>query len=220
MTGRRDHGITLIELVVAMALFALVAVMGLQALTGTLHLRDRLVETDSGNAALSLTLTLMRHDLGAMLPLLFYPPGAAPRSSLEVSQDGQVLAFSTSGQADLPPLDGGGFHRIQWRFDPARQMLLRQAWPVLYPRDSASAGPEVEYLTGVTGFALRSHWPQIGWVAGADSGLAPSAEPAGGGDSDRGAVLPESYSSALPEAVEVTIDTARFGRITLIETLK
>ena len=38
-----DAGLTLIELIVAMALFALVAAMGLQVLNGMLRARDRLV---------------------------------------------------------------------------------------------------------------------------------------------------------------------------------
>ena len=50
---RRDQGITLIELIVAMALFALVAVMGLQALNGMLRSRDRLSDMADETAGLS-----------------------------------------------------------------------------------------------------------------------------------------------------------------------
>ena len=41
-----DKGLTLLELVVVLSLFALVAVMGLQALSGTMRAQDRLIGVD------------------------------------------------------------------------------------------------------------------------------------------------------------------------------
>jgi general secretion pathway protein J len=217
MTGNR--GMTLIELVVAMAVFALLAIMGVQALTGTLRLRDRLTGIESGTAELSLASTLLRHDLTAMIPMLFFPPGARPRSSLDLSADGQMLGLSVGGQLDLPPVLGLGLHRVEWRWDPAQQILSRRAWPVLSPVNASAALPAVPVLTGVTGFGVRSYWFDQGWVSGTDSAVLQSAE-AVGLDSDRGLVVTESYSDSLPLAVEVTIETTEFGQITLVESLK
>lgn len=217
MTGNR--GMTLIELVVAMAVFALLAIMGVQALTGTLRLRDRLTGIESGTAELSLASTLLRHDLTAMIPMLFFPPGARPRSSLDLSADGQMLGLSVGGQLDLPPVLGLGLHRVEWRWDPAQQILSRRTWPVLSPVNASAALPAVPVLTGVTGFGVRSYWFDQGWVSGTDSAVLQSAE-AVGLDSDRGLVVTESYSDSLPLAVEVTIQTTEFGQITLVESLK
>lgn len=217
MTGNR--GMSLIELVVAMAVFALLAIMGVQALTGTLRLRDRLTGIETGTAELSLASTLLRHDLAEMIPMLFFAPGSRPSSSLDLSADGQMLGLSVGGQSDLPPVQSLGLHRIEWRWDPAEQTLLRRIWPVLSPVDASAAMPEVQVLTGVTGFGVRSYWFDQGWVSGTDSGVLQSAE-AGGLDDDGGPVATETYSDSLPLAVEITIETTEFGLITLVESLK
>lgn len=219
--ARRDLGLTLIELIAAMAIFALVAVMGLQALTGALRMRDRLdgMAQDAGD--LGLGLGLLRNDLSAMMPLLFHPPGGGTRSGLDLSGNGLVLSFSIGGQADLPPVDSLGLHRVEWRLDPGRQVLLRRAWPVLTPADSRAAGPEVIYLTGVRALSVRSYWPQLGWVPGVESG-APRVAPApGGADSDGPLVaVADSYSDTLPDAVELTLDLEGLGQIRLVEAIR
>ena len=56
----RDRGLTLIELVVAMAVFALVAVMGLQSLSGSLRMRDGLTARAEDSAALAQAIAVLR----------------------------------------------------------------------------------------------------------------------------------------------------------------
>ncbi|MGR3696731.1 MAG: PulJ/GspJ family protein, partial [Roseovarius sp.] len=48
-----DRGLTLLELVAVLAIFSLVAVMGLQALSGMMRARDRLTDADEQAAALA-----------------------------------------------------------------------------------------------------------------------------------------------------------------------
>lgn len=217
--GDRDGGLTLIELVVAMAIFALVAVMGLQALTGAMRMRDRLIQIDTDTAELGLALSLLRADLGAVVPLLFHAPGAPPRSALDLDATGRVLGLSLAGQPALPPVPGPGLQRAEWRLEAGQ--LSRRVWPALYPAAAGDVAPGVVMLRGVRGWGLRSHWAKIGWVGGVASGELDSAPEPSGGDSDAGlASVPESYSSVLPEAVELTLDTERFGRIVLLESLK
>ncbi len=226
-------GLTLIELVAAMAVFAMVAVMGLQALTGTLRMRDRLGARADQAAALSLGLTQLRHDLSAMLPLVFHAPGGGQQSALALSPDGRTLAFSIGGQPDLPPISGQGLHRVEWRFDPARGQLWRRVWPVLQPASPSAAFPEVLMLgpatgsspnrvTGqLTGLTLRSFWPDQGWRPGVSSGLPDVAPAPGAGDSDNPLVLvANSYSDTLPDAIEITLRIDGLGPVTLVETLR
>lgn len=230
MTGwrsRRDPskdpaaGLTLIELIAAMAIFALVAVMGLQALTGALRMRDRLDGMAQQAGELGLGLGLLRNDLSAMMPLLFHPPSGGTRSGLDLSGDGTVLSFSIGGQADVPPVDSLGLHRVEWRFDAGQQALLRRAWPVLNPANARAAGPEVPYLTGVRALRVRSYWPQKGWLPGVASGEPRSAPTAGPEDGDGPLVaVINSYSDTLPEAVEVMLELDGFGPIRLVETLR
>ena len=66
-----DTGLSLIELVVAMALFAMVAIMGLQSLTGTMRISERLTQIDSDTAELGNAVALLRNDLTSVVPMLF-----------------------------------------------------------------------------------------------------------------------------------------------------
>ena len=214
-----DRGLTLIELVVAMAIFALVAVMGLQALTGAMRMRDRLTQIDSETAELGLALGLLRNDLRALVPLLFHMPSGGTASALELR--GPVLGLSLAGQPDLPPGPGPGLQRAEWRLDPAAGTLSRRVWPALYPARADAVSREMEVLGGVRGWSLRSHWPEQGWVAGVTSGELQIAPSDPGADSDAAqSLVPESYSSTLPQAIELVLQTERFGRILLLESLQ
>lgn len=214
------RGITLIELVVAMAIFALVAVMGLQTLTGMVRMRDRLAEIEQKTGQLSYATALIRHDLAALIPVLFFSPGGAPNSSIELRRNGQELGLSIGGQQDLPPVQGLGLHRAEWRYDSNGQRLLRRIWPVLSPANPSAALPEVVVLDGVIGFEVRTYWQDIGWRNGTESGVPAVAPTIEGFDSDSGPVAVNSYSDDLPLAVELRLETLDFGPILLVESLK
>lgn len=220
MSGRGTKGLTLLELVVAMAIFALVAVMGLQALTGALRMRDRLAGIDTDTAELGFALGLLRRDMGALVPLVFYPPGAAPRSALDPGPGGRSLGLSLAGQPDLQPVPGPGLQRVEWRLDPATNELRRRVWPTLYPAGAGDVAPDMVVLRGVRGLSLRTYWPDPGWVEGSISfaGAAPSVADDDTPEDLRR--LPNSYSGALPQALELTLDTADHGRIVVLESLK
>ncbi|RDD64029.1 prepilin-type N-terminal cleavage/methylation domain-containing protein [Thalassococcus profundi] len=220
-TRKTDGGLTLIELVVAMAIFALIAVMGLQALTGAMRMRDRLADIDTDTAELGLALGLLRADLGAVAPLLFYPPDGPPLSALRLDPAGRVLGLSLAGQPSLPARPGPGLQRAEWRLDAGTGTLSRRVWPVLHPAEAGQAAPEVVLMTGLRGWSLRTYWEGIGWVAGSTGNTPAIAPEIGPADDDEATERqPESYSSILPEAVELTLQTAELGEIVLVESLK
>ena len=214
--GPSELGMTLIELVAAMAVFAVVAVMGLQSLTGMLRTRDRLAEIDANTSELSVTLARLRNDLSATTPLLFYPPDRqAPQSALH--KTGTQFSLSIGGQ---PALDGSVHrHRAQWRHDPADNTLHRRVWTTLTPANTSAQQPEVMVMQGVTEMRLRSYWPQTGWANGL-------VNPASSGsqtievDEDSAGSAPEVYSDTLPIAVEVTLSTETYGDIPMIEAFR
>lgn len=213
-----DRGLSLIELVVAMALFALVAVMGLQGLTGSIRLGARLSGVDEAAAELGFAADFLRNDLAATVPMLFFPPGRAqPVSALSYGSDGRRLQMSLAGQATL---DGRvAKMRAEWRFDPNTGTLSRRVWPLLTPANAALISPEREVLRGVTGLAVQSYWAGFGWVSGvALPGVA--NVPTSTADGDQLGPAPEVYSDLLPLAVAVVISTETFGDIRLVEALQ
>jgi general secretion pathway protein J len=214
------RGLTLIELVVAMAVFALVAVMGLQSLSGSLRLRDVLVTRADAAADLARAVTLLRNDFSAAAPMAFYGPDEAPaRSALRADDDGQGFALSLLGQPGLRDsagrVDAASWQRVEWRVVEGR--LLRRAWSTLYPQTETQRSPDMPVLEGVNAMGLRSYWAGRGWIPGLTQIL---LEDAGGQDGERDgdrATAPEVYSNSLPLAMEVTLETTAYGRITLVE---
>ena len=128
-----DTGLSLIELVVAMALFAMVAIMGLQSLTGTMRISERLTQIDSDTAELGNAVALLRNDLTSVVPMLFYPPQGAPHRAVDLSQNGTHLGLSLAGQKTFAPAHTDR-HRAEWSVDVTQGTLIRRFWPALLPR--------------------------------------------------------------------------------------
>lgn len=196
----RDRGITLLELVAAMAIFALVAVMGLQALSGAIRARDRLTEVDIRSAGLSRALTLLRRDLKAAAPLPFLPVGSdeAEWPFIDrVFQDGS-MTFSVTGQPVLPDVNAAGQSRVIWRYDRGTGQLTRQVWPVLRPATSAAQAEAVVLLDNVTDFAVLAYaGKDDGWITGF------------GAQEDR-------RVRNLPKAVDVRLTSAQYGPMRVV----
>lgn len=214
---RGSRGLTLIELVVAMALFSLVAVMGMQTLNGTIRTRDALGGRDDRDRALAVTLALLRSDLDRAAPLIFDAPVGPPQSALTYDGRGPVLGLTVSAiDATNAP-----FQRVEWRFDRASGALSRASWPVTAPASVAQRSPDRVLLTGVDGVRLRSYWEGQGWVDGA-AGLLAGPVPVGPDalDEDRAfARVANLYSAALPSAVELIFTLDGLGEIRLLEAL-
>jgi general secretion pathway protein J len=193
----KDRGMTLMELIVVLAVFSLVAILSLQALSGTLRHRDRLVELDTKTADLTLMLSLLRADLNAALPMSFNTPEGEQRSAFDISPARDMVALSVSGKFDLSGESSAGLGRVIWRFDPDQSQLIRQSWPVLIPADFGSLSPEVIVAKGITGMEIRTMTSSYAWVSGDDPTIS-------------------GVSSSLPRAVQVVLQTTDFGRITTL----
>jgi len=154
MNGTR--GLTLIELVAATAIFALVAVMALQALTGGLIQRAGIQRADADQSALLRSLSLLRQDLEAAVPLPYRGAGLSGPALEGAGPAG--FALSRAGVAVLPGEVGDGFARVVWRVDPNAATLSRRSLPLT--GTATPAPPEVVMMQGVTALRLvpRGDW--------------------------------------------------------------
>jgi len=193
-TGDKSRGLTLLELVVAMALFALVAVMGLQTLSGMIRSRDRLIEVEAQSRDLSVTLNLLRGDLDALVPLVFHPHDAQAQSSVFVSRDrGTVLHLSTAnGVSGFADEASNGLGRVIWRFDVTTGQLTRQSILSMIPADDTATAPEIVMLTDVRAMNVRRFTQGESWNDAPDNPT-------------------QGYSNNLPEGIEVTIESEAYG---------
>lgn len=218
----RDAGLTLIELVAAMAIFATIAVMGLQSIGVAVRQQERLAAVDHASQSLGNALGQIRGDLDAAMPLLFYPPGQTPQSALSLSPDGQTLGISIGGQATWPSHpDLRRTHRAMWHLDPQTEVLSRQTWQALIPADPSTRTPKVTLLQGVLDMHVRSYWVGEGWRDGltARRPTRLTGEVKSDGD-DGGRTSPEVYSSNLPAAIELTLTTRDYGTLSIVQSFQ
>ena len=202
MSRRRtfDAGLSLIELVVAMALFAVVATMTQQALVAALRGADRLDANGRRLADLQVVVSRVTRDLQAAAPR---PPratgsGPAPRA-FTLSQDGRALDFVRVAPPDPTGRPLGAFRRVAVFPSPNdTDRVARAEWR----RVDAPPGPpdrSGDLSALVTGLSFE---------ALADTGWTGSWPPG-----------PEAEPDLLPRAVAVTFETARWGPIRRVVTL-
>lgn len=133
-----SDGFTLLELLVAVAVFALMAVMAYGGLDSVVRQSeivegeaDRLAEFQNG-------LHRLRADLGMAIDRPVRDSGGSPeRSFVGEANDGRLLAFTRLGSANPWLEPRGQIERVEWRFHEGS--LQRRSWA---PVDGASVGGE------------------------------------------------------------------------------
>ncbi|MEE8196368.1 MAG: type II secretion system minor pseudopilin GspJ [Acidiferrobacterales bacterium] len=161
-----QRGLTLVELLVAVGLFALFSVMAYGALDQVLSSRDRIETERAFWRELSLAFLRMDEDLsqararpvrdvdGRRLPSLHGQPTdtrALAEPSLEFTRSG-LLIFGDAGGSDL--------QRVAYRLDD--DVVLRLAWPVL-DRAPQTKAVESVLIKGVGGFRVRFYGADGNW---------------------------------------------------------
>ena len=158
------RGFTLIELMVAMAILAVVSVMAVQALGGVFYQRSILTRIDDRDAALIRALSQLRQDLEAAVPA---PEGDGLVAGIEVGAG--RLAWWRGGLAEVPGGPSGGYGAVSWTLDAGR--LTRGS--LRASSDGRPVPRSAVVLLGVTGLSLVA----LGAGEGGDSrDLAPGYE--------------------------------------------
>ncbi|MCT8161672.1 GspJ family type II secretion system protein [Pseudoruegeria sp. SHC-113] len=196
-----DRGLTLIELVVAMAVFALVATMSLQAITGSLRQRDGLSEVALAASDLAVAATLIRSDLAHMGPALFHDPDQndGPRSAFVAPAGAETLGLSTLRTRLPEAAPAGQPMRVDWRRESKTGQLQRRVWPSTQPGTSEAAGPWVTLLQGVQAFEISVLDAGGQWQSG--DGQPPGAT---------------GFTDALPRAVQASVTLEATGRVDIL----
>lgn len=194
---KRARGFTLLELLVALAIFAVIGAAAYSGLHGLLRQRAeldararRLVEVRRALDLMALDLFQIvdrpvRDALGRVQPALL---GAAVRQPW--------LEFTRTGWANPRALPRPGLRRIG--YDWQGRQLARLDWPVL-DRVDASAPTRTPLLDAVTRIDVRFFDPQRGWL--------PDWPP-------REAADDPGRAGLLPGAIEFTLELDDFGTLT------
>ncbi len=189
MTRRTEQGFTLIEMMIALLIFGLLAAAGASLLSFAVRAQavsGKKLDDIAGIERLDAALTA---DLAQAMPRPTRDQTGTPRPAFEGGDGFPLLRLVRGGWENLDNAPRAGLQKVEYRLD--KGIIQRVAWPML---DGSDPLPAVDMLSGVTAVRLRYR------LAGAwtDSWNPKSA-------------------MAIPDAVELTI--ARTDGTTLREML-
>lgn len=184
------RGFTLLELLVALAIFALLSALGFAGLQSLLQTRHLNAEHDRAFAQLTRAMVLLQQDIEQAIARPVRDSQGDPTEALRGNSSGTPsLELTRSGWLNLGRSDTPGLQRIGYHLDGER--LLRRAWPVL-DRAPDSAPRQTVILAPVTQMQLR--------YLDADRNWRPTWPPA-------------DTARAMPLAIELRIESPRWGSL-------
>jgi general secretion pathway protein J len=193
----RGRGFSLIEVLVATAIFSIVAVVAWSGVSALVGAREALGRESERLRALALAVAALERDLAQAVERPVRGPGGSVLPAL--AGDARGLELSHLGHPTALDPRGGRVRRTAWRIDEGRLVRLRH--PTL---DRADFGPRAApepVLAGLGGFRLRYLDARGTW-----SGEWPPRQG------------PDARLDALPRAVEFTLEVDGLGPIRRVVT--
>ena len=196
-----QRGFTLIEVIVAVAIAAILSVMAFQAMQQAMKNRDDIKRHAARLRAMQYTMRSLVQDLSQLNPRpVRQPVGVDYLPAIAISTDNQFI-FTRGGWSNPTGLERSSLQRVRYTFRD--NVLYRDYWLVL----DATLDPQPisrQLLDGVQNFQVRfldeSHnWQQTWPPASATGGAATLIEQA-----------------RLPLAVEITLELKDFGVLTRV----
>lgn len=166
----RQHGFTLLELIIAMVVFSVLAVMAYQGLDNVLKARAQLEQRSQQLAALQQAWLWLERDLGqlAARPVRSEFGDALPALLAQAGQRDWLVEFTRGGWRNPLGLPRASLVRVAYGVKDGQ--LLRWHWQVL-DRGTASRPVATVLLDGVQRIGIRyldrggewqAYWPPAG----------------------------------------------------------
>lgn len=192
------RGFTLIELVAAMTIFAIIAVIAQQSLFSTMAHSDRLRGNASDLAELELAVSLVTRDLQNIAPRAARTGQAQSEPALILSDGGRSLGFTRSGVVDPTQAPRGPFVRVSYQ-QGLDQQVQRLVWDRV-DRPGSSQPRQGTLWAGIKAarFAVYDNGQ---WL-------------------DSWPPKDKTDLTALPQGISVTFQTDRWGQIDRVVALQ
>ncbi|MEO0385959.1 MAG: type II secretion system minor pseudopilin GspJ [Pseudomonadota bacterium] len=174
MSRRGTRGLSLIEVLAAMAIFGILATMTNQALLTALKIEPRLEDRRSALAMLQRAVTQIARDLENAVPIAPAEAGSA----LRLGEDGQEIVFARGGVANPAGLPRSGYQRVAYLWDGDAAALDRRVWTHLTATPRAAPRTD-RILSGVTALTFRAYSAETGWRDSWPPAETPEAWPTG-----------------------------------------
>ena len=207
--AERGRGFTLIEAMVAMAIFAFIGVAAYSLLSSTGRLKESGEVRFRALSGLQLAMRQLEEDFSQFVPRPVAGPGAKPAPALDASPEDAVVALTRAGWRNPLGAQRSGLQRVWWALDEDGRLLRR------YRKDLDDLDPDetVErvFAEAVESFELRymdekGQWLEE-WPPESSPGTAASASPASPAGTDLGKEQP------VPAAVEVRMKQSQIGEV-------
>jgi general secretion pathway protein J len=177
-------GFTLVELMVGLLIFGLMASAGTALLAGSVEASSQARRLTDGAGALTRLNALIAADCGQAAPRP-WRDGEGRTHAAFTTGDGSLFTLVRRGWTNSSDAPRASLQRVSWALEGTR--LVRRGAPML---DGGDAGPAAVLLEGVSSARLRFH-DGTGWQ---DSWR--TADPA-----------------ALPRAIELTLEAPAIGTL-------
>jgi len=198
MTGRRRHaGFTLLELLVSLAIFALLATMAYTALNTVLKARKEVDQRAARLTELQTAFMVMERDIEEAVARPVRDDLGDEQAALKGGGVGvTILSLTRTGWRNPLGVARSDLQRVAYGFN--NQQLLREAWNSLDRAPGSEPYSEV-LINGVSAVDVRFLGQDRQWL-----GYWPPES--GTGTQPPGAVL-------MPRAIEISVDVDGWGRI-------
>jgi len=208
-------GFTLLELLIALSIFAVVSLMAFEGIAAILRAEERIGAQQERLREIDRAIALIARDFQDIAPRRVRLADDEVQAPLVLDGRARRVLLTRSGWSNPAELKRSGFQRV--RYEVANQTLSRSYWLTLDPagNDPAIVAP---LLDRVVDFEVRVRaagewtdtWPQEVAVA-VPAPVDPNAPQ----------VVPQPPTTEteveeprlLPEAIEVTMEVEDFGRI-------
>lgn len=191
-----QRGFTLLELLIAVAIFALVATIGYGGLNAVLKSRQLTQQHAETLADLQKLLLMMERDIMQIAARPVRNQYGDREAALAIAGPPMVFALTRDGWSNPANLKRSSLRRIAWGIE--NKHLVRASWNVL---DGIDAERALEYTfnTPLHAWRIRAmnqagewleQWPPLDQQGGTDANI-----------------------YLLPKALEVSIETERYGSI-------
>ena len=196
-----QRGFTLVELLIAIAVFAIIGLGANQVLRTVMDTSERVRSTTSHFTELNLAFSLLGRDLNQFVPRPIRDGLGDARRALVLNDDNLAIEFTRRGWPNPSGQPRSGLQRVAWVVDYEEKTLKRLFWKVL---DRAEDSEPVErvLLRGVTDLRIQALLPDEN-DADALSLTSVTEQEA----------LEDEDAEIIPVAVEVTLATETLGEV-------
>ncbi|WP_179283488.1 PulJ/GspJ family protein [Bordetella genomosp. 9] len=163
-SAARQRGFTLIEVLVAVALMAIVSVMSWRGLDSVVRARNHMQREADRDEALLRVLGQLQQDVRMRAPDSVLD-GGIPDASAGQALPAAISMPASAQEVDIVrgPAPAGRWQRVRWWRDGDTLRRASGAGGDSFPLPRPDAGADV--LDGVQGFAVEAWIPGRGWIA-------------------------------------------------------